>query len=396
MAVISTLDDVDVSGKRVLVRADLNVPIDENRVTDTTRLERLMITLNELSSKGARSVVISHFGRPNGNADPTLSLFPVVRALEAILGRPIAFAEDCIGPPAYAVVNALASGDIAVLENVRFHRGEESNDPQFAQALAGLADIYVNDAFSVAHRAHASTVYIANLLPAYAGREMQTELNALTNILENPERPLAAIVGGSKVSTKLQVIGNLLDKVNVLIIGGGMANTFLSAEGVRIGRSLCEEDLVAIAKSILVRAHEVGCEIVLPVDAVVASELRSDVDSAEVGVKSVLEDQMILDIGPRTAALIEEKIDSCATLVWNGPVGAFETKPFDRGTIRVAHAVANLTEKNELVSVAGGGDTVAALNAAGVGERLSYVSIAGGAFLEWLEGKSLPALEALR
>jgi len=396
MAAIKTLDDVDVSGKRVLVRADLNVPIHEKRVTDATRLERLMVTLNELSNKGARSVVVSHLGRPKGSPDPTLSLFPVARALEAILGRPVAFAADCIGAPADTVVNALASGDIAVLENVRFHRGEEVNDPQFAQALAGLADLYVNDAFSVAHRTHASTVYITRLLPAYAGREMQMDLDALENALEQPEKPLAAIVGGSKVSTKLPVISNLLDKVNVLIIGGGMANTFLSAKGVSIGRSLCEDDLLAIAKSVLVKAHEVGCEIVLPVDVVVASQLRTDIDSEVVGIMSVHEDQMILDVGPRTTALIEEKIIPCATLVWNGPVGAFETKPFDRGTIRVAHSVAKLTEKNGLISVAGGGDTVAALNAAGVSERLSYVSLAGGAFLEWLEGKSLPALVALR
>jgi len=396
MTSFATLDELQVTGKRVLVRADLNVPMQDGQVTDATRIERVAPTIAELRQKGARVIVLSHFGRPKGKPDPSMSLRPLVPALSRALGGvPVSFAEDCIGPAAAAVVDKLNDGDVALLENVRFHAGEEKNDAAFAQQLAQLGDIYVNDAFSAAHRAHASTEAIARLLPSAAGRLMQAELEALSKALEQPARPVAAIVGGAKVSTKLDLLGNLIGKVDILVIGGGMANTFLFANRVGIGKFLSRRDLADTARRIMADASAAGRRIVLPVDAVVAPALTSGAAAETVPIGRVPADMMILDIGPRSIEETIQTISSCRTLVWNGPVGAFEHPPFDQGTNALAQAVARLTKEDKLLSVAGGGDTVAALAHAGVEKDLSYVSTAGGAFLEWLEGKELPGVAAL-
>ncbi len=391
-----SLDDLSPQGKRVLVRVDFNVPVKDGRVTDATRIERAAPTLRELSEKGAKVIALSHFGRPKGKPDPAFSLKPLVEPLSRALGgKPVAFATDCIGPEAERVVSAMKPGDVALLENLRFHPEEEKNEPGFARALAALGDLYVNDAFSAAHRAHASTEGPAHLLPAAAGRLMQAELEALGAALEKPKRPVLALVGGAKVSTKLDLLNFLVSKVNVLVIGGAMANTLLFARGVEIGKSLSERDMAETARGVLKKASEAGCDVVLPVDAVVARELKANAATETVAISSVPKDAMILDVGPQTVAAIGAKLEASKTLVWNGPVGAFETPPFERGTVAIANRVAELTRAKRLLSVAGGGDTVAALAEAGVTGDLSYVSTAGGAFLEWLEGCELPGVAAL-
>jgi phosphoglycerate kinase len=390
-----TLDQADVRGKRVLVRVDLNVPVENGKVADTTRIERVAPTIREIADKGGKVILLSHFGRPKG-FDPKESLGLFAPAIADVLQRPVAFAEDCIGEKALAAVNAMKPGDILCLENTRFHKGEEKNAPEFVDALAALGDIFVNDAFSVAHRAHASVEGLGRKLPTYAGRTMQDELEALTKVLETPTRPLAAIVGGAKVSTKLDLLGNLLSKVDVLVIGGGMANTFLAALGHAVGKSLCEHDLLPTAREIMAIAKAKGREIVLPVDAVVAKTFAANAPSRVTAVERVAPDEMILDIGPRSIEHVCSVLARVKTLVWNGPFGAFELEPFDTGTVEVAEAAAELTAAGKLITVAGGGDTVAALNTAGVTERLTYVSTAGGAFLEWLEGKALPGVEVMR
>jgi phosphoglycerate kinase len=392
-----TLDDIEVKGRRVLVRVDLNVPMKDGKVTDATRIARVAPTLAELASKGAKVVVLSHFGRPDGKRVDSMSLSPLVEPLsQALAGKSIGFAEDCIGASAKAAVDALAPGDVALLENTRFHAGEEANDPDFTKALAANGDLYVNDAFSAAHRAHASTTGLAKLLPAAAGRNMQAELEALGQALETPRRPVAAIVGGAKVSSKLELLGNLVGRVDVLAIGGGMANTFLFAQGVEVGTSLCERDMANMASKIMAKAAQASCAIVLPQDAVVADKLAPNMPTRTVPIDAVPKQQMILDIGPKSAQLLADHRAKCHTRVWNGPVGAFEIAPFDAGTTAIARAVADLTKAGMLTSVAGGGDTVAALAHAGVEGALSYVSTAGGAFLEWLEGKDLPGVAALK
>jgi phosphoglycerate kinase len=389
------LDDADVKGKRVLVRVDFNVPMHDGEVADVSRIERNAPTITEIADRGGKVILLSHYGRPRGR-DPKESLKPVVAAVARIIGRPIAFAGDCIGEVAEQAVARLKGGDILCLENTRFYKGEEKNDPALAAALAKLGDIYVDDAFSVAHRAHASVEAIAHLLPAYAGRAMQEELAALEKALHTPQRPVAAIVGGAKVSTKLDLLGNLLNHVDTLIIGGGMANTFLAAQGKAIGKSLCEIDLVQTARNILAKATSLKREIVLPVDVVVAQTFAAHAPSRVVSVDEVGENDMILDVGPRTVAYVVSVLARTKTLVWNGPFGAFEIEPFDNGTVAVAEAAAELTADGRLVSIAGGGDTMAALNLAGVTGRFTYVSTAGGAFLEWLEGKMLPGVEVLK
>lgn len=396
MADFLTLDDVEVRGKRVLLRADLNVPVSDGRVTDATRIERLAPTIRELAEKGARVIVMSHFGRPEAGYDSALSLKPLVVPLAKAIGRPVAFAADCVGEEARRTVDGLRDGEVALLENLRFHREEEQNARGFATALAALGDLYVNDAFAAAHRAHASTEAIAHLLPAAAGRLMQAELEALHAALGAPKRPLAAIIGGAKVSTKLKLIDSMLSKVQVLAIGGAMANTLLVAQGRNVGRSLVEPEMVPTAQAILAEARSAFCELLLPVDAVVAPALKPGVATRTVPIEEIPPDQMILDIGPHSVAAIGRWLEDCATLVWNGPVGAFETKPFDAGTIALAREVAARTRAGKLLSIAGGGDTVAALHAAGVAGDLTYVSTAGGAFLEWLEGRELPGVTALR
>jgi phosphoglycerate kinase len=393
---IRTLDTADVAGKRVLLRADLNVPVRDGRITDLTRLERLTPTIRELSDKGAKVIVVSHFDRPKGKVVPEFSLRPISAALRDILARDVFFADNCVGPVAEEAVAALEPGQVLVLENTRFHAGEEENDPEMSRQLAALADIYVNDAFSAAHRAHASTEGVARRLPSVAGRLMQRELEALTAALEHPQRPVGAIVGGSKVSTKLELLGNLVGKVDVLVIGGAMANTFLAAEGIGVGASLQEANMHATARDILARAKAAGCEIVLPVDAVTATEFRANAVTRVVPIDAVPDGAMILDVGPATVAALTARLSGLRTLVWNGPLGAFETPPFDAATVAVAKAVAAATDAGNLRSVAGGGDTVAALNHAGVVDHISYVSTAGGAFLEWLEGKLLPGIQALQ
>ena len=395
MTQFRTLDDAEFRDKRVLLRVDLNVPMDNGRVSDTTRIERVVPTIREIADKGGKVILLAHFGRPKG-PDPKESLRPVAAATSAILGRPVGFASDCIGPEAETAVAAMKPGDVLCLENTRFHKGEEKNDPDFVTALARLGDIWVNDAFSAAHRAHASTEGLGHKLPAFAGRTMQAELEALNRALEAPERPVVAIVGGAKVSTKLDLLGNLVARVDALVIGGGMANTFLAAQGRAVGKSLAEHDLVETARDVMAKAAANGCEIVLPVDAVVAQKFEAHAPSRAVAVDSVGAEDMILDIGPRTVEHVVSVLARAKTLVWNGPFGAFELEPFDTGTIAVAEAAAELTTAGKLVSVAGGGDTVAALNAAGVADRFSYVSTAGGAFLEWMEGKALPGVEVLR
>ncbi|GAB3441571.1 phosphoglycerate kinase [Insolitispirillum peregrinum] len=396
MANFKTLDDIDVKGKRVVVRSDLNVPMKDGKVTDATRIERSAETIRELMEKGAKVVVVSHFGRPKGERVAEMSLKPVADALAVVLGKPVAFADDCVGPAAKTVVNALVDGEVAMLENLRYHKAEEKNDPDFARQLAELGDIYVNDAFSTAHRAHASTEAIAQLLPNAAGRLMQAELVALGKALEHPAKPVAAIVGGAKVSTKLDLLGNMVSKVDVLIIGGGMANTFLYAQGKDVGKSLCEKDMADTAREILAKAEAAGCTFILPTDAVIAGEFAANADNSVVSVDAVPADQMILDVGPASVEALKAKLTECKTLVWNGPLGAFEITPFDAATNAVAQAAAALTNTGALLTVAGGGDTVGALAHAGVVDQFSYVSTAGGAFLEWLEGKDLPGVAALK
>jgi phosphoglycerate kinase len=390
-----TLDDVDPRGKRVLLRVDLNVPMANGAVSDPTRIERLAPTVAEIAAKGGKVILLSHFGRPK-QRNAKDSLAPIAAVLAQHLKRDIAFADDCVGPVAEAAVAAMKNGDILCLENTRFHIGEERNDPTYVAALAALGDIWVNDAFSVSHRAHASTEGLGHMLPAYAGRTMEAELVALAKALEAPQRPVAAVVGGAKISTKLDLLGNLVAKVDVLIIGGAMANTFLAAQGVSVGKSLCEHDLAETARRILGAAKAKHCEVVLPVDAVVAKAFKAGAPSRAVAIDAVEADDMILDIGPRSVEHVISVLARVKTVVWNGPFGAFEIEPFDIGTTEVAEAAAELTAAGRLVSVAGGGDTVAALNRAGATERFTYVSTAGGAFLEWMEGKALPGVEALR
>jgi phosphoglycerate kinase len=392
---LGNIASIDVSGKRVLIRTDLNVPMSGTEVTDATRIERLLPTFRDLIARGAKVVILSHLGRPDGKPVAKYSLKPVADKLAALLGAPVLFGEDCIGPAAEALVAKLAQGRIAMLENLRYHAGEEKNDKDFAAALAKLGDLYVNDAFSVSHRAHASTEGLTHFLPSYAGPSLLAEIGALKMALDAPARPVAAIVGGSKVSSKIDVLTHLAKKMDYLFIGGGMANTFLFAQGAQVGKSLHEAGAVATVEAILAAAAEAGCKIVLPVDAVVAGELKANAETAVVGVNEVPADKMILDIGPRSVAEFAEKIANCKTLLWNGPVGAFEIPPFGEGTFALARDAARLTETSGLVTVAGGGDTVAALNAAGVTEKFSYVSTAGGAFLEWLEGRTLPGVAAL-
>lgn len=392
---IKTTQGLDVRGKRVLVRADLNVPVQDGAVTDATRLERLVPGLQDLMTRGAKVAVLSHFGRPKSGPDRENSLAAVAAVLTRLLGCPVPLSPDCIGPTAKAAVDALPAGGIVVLENTRFHKGEEKNDPAFAADLAVLGDLYVNDAFSAAHRAHASTAGLARLLPAYAGPLMMEEIGALRAALDNPKRPTAAVVGGAKVSTKIPVLMNLLPKVDHLIIGGGMANTFLQAQGVAVGKSLAEPDFHATAREIMAAAKARGTEIVLPLDAVVAAAFRSGAAATTVELDAVPGDQMILDVGPRTLERLMSVLAGAQTLLWNGPLGAFEIEPFGAGTFSLAREAARLTRAGSLVSVAGGGDTVAALNAAGATGDFSYVSTAGGAFLEWLEGRELPGIAAL-
>jgi phosphoglycerate kinase len=395
MTAFRTLDQADLNGKRVLVRVDLNVPMENGRVTDATRIERVLPTLREISEKGGKLILLAHFGRPKGR-DPKESLRPVAEVLSQHLGRPVAFAEDCIGDVAAQAVSALKNGDVLLLENTRFHPGEEKNDPAFVQDLAKLGDLYVNDAFSAAHRAHASTEGLARALPSYAGRAMQAELDALTKGLEAPTRPVIAIVGGAKVSTKIDLLENLVSRVDALVIGGGMANTFLHAMGLEVGKSLAEKDLAETALRIVAKARETGCAIILPVDGVCATEFKAGAEHHAYGIDAIPENRMILDVGSQSIERINAAINDAATLVWNGPLGAFEIAPFDQGTVATARHAAERTKAGRLVSVAGGGDTVAALNHAGVADSFTYVSTAGGAFLEWLEGKSLPGVDALR
>jgi phosphoglycerate kinase len=396
MARFQTLGDIDVRGKRVLLRADLNVPVKNGVVTDTTRIERLAPTIETLIEMGAKVIVMSHFGRPQGRPDPACSLRPLVAPLSNAIGvQEVAFAADCIGGEAKRVVAALRPGQVALLENLRFHKGEEENSPVFARALAELGDVYVDDAFSAAHRAHASIAALAHLLPAAAGKLMEAELGALAAALETPVRPVLALIGGAKVSTKLDLLRFIIGKVDFLAIGGAMANTLLSAEGTEVGRSLCERDMADSARRLLDLAREHNCRVILPEDAVVASNLAPGNASRTVPIDAVPGDMMILDIGPRTVTRVATALEEARTLVWNGPLGAFETAPFDRGTAAVAKKVAELTRAGKLLSVAGGGDTVAALAAASLTDQLSYVSTAGGAFLEWLEGRELPGVAAL-
>ncbi|MEW6255196.1 MAG: phosphoglycerate kinase [Pseudomonadota bacterium] len=395
MAAFRTLDEADLTGKRVLIRVDLNVPMEDGRVTDDTRIQAILPTLRDVTQRGGKAILLAHFGRPKGR-DASQSLAPLAPAVTERLGTPVAFADDCVGAPAEAAVAALDEGGVLLLENTRFHAGEEKNAPDFVSALAKLGDLYVNDSFSTAHRAHASTEGLAHELPAFAGRSMQSELDALGKALEAPERPVLAVVGGAKVSTKLELLGNLTAKVDLLVIGGGMANTFLAAQGVKVGKSLCEHDLAPTALKIIETARATGCEIVLPVDVVVAKEFKANAPHRVVPVDQVADDEMILDAGPATVALVKDKLARVKTVVWNGPFGAFELAPFDAATVAVAQAVAQETKAGRLLSVAGGGDTVAALNHAQAAESFSYVSTAGGAFLEWLEGKALPGVEALK
>lgn len=396
MTGFKTLDDMgDITGKRVLVRVDLNVPVKDGRVSDATRINRVIPTIEELSHKGARVILLSHFGRPRGKPVETMSLRPIAAALEAAMDQRVGFAGDCIGTKAQAVIDEMSDGDVILLENTRFHAGEEKNEADFAAALAENGDFYVNDAFSAAHRAHASTEGLAHRLPCFAGRAMQAELEALEKGLGRPERPVIAIVGGAKISTKLDLLKNLVHKVDYLVIGGAMANTFLAARGVDVGKSLCEHDLAETARAILEEAGSTGCEIVLPDDVVVAKALEAGADNEVVAASNVPHDQMILDIGPQSSDTVRDRITRSKTLVWNGPLGAFEVEPFDKATVAAARYAAERTREKLLISVAGGGDTVAALNHARVTEDFSYVSTAGGAFLEWMEGKTLPGIAAL-
>ena len=396
MPAFKTLDDLtDIAGKRVLVRVDLNVPVADGKVSDATRIERVAPTIKELSDKGARVILLAHFGRPKGEpvADQSLSL--IAPAVEEVLDQKVAFASDCIGAPAADAITKMENGDILLLENTRFHKGEEKNTPEFVAELARNGDIFVNDAFSAAHRAHASTEGLAHHMPAYAGRTMQAELVALEKGLGKPARPVVAIVGGAKVSTKIDLLSNLVKKVDALVIGGGMANTFLAAQGINVGKSLCEHDLAETAKQIMIDAEAAGCAIVLPVDGVVAREFKAGAANETVAITAIPADAMVLDVGPKSVEAINGWISKAETLVWNGPLGAFEIAPFDTATVAAARHAAERTRAGKLVSVAGGGDTVSALNHAGVADDFSYVSTAGGAFLEWMEGKELPGVAVL-
>ena len=398
MTAFKTLDDLgDVTGKVALVRVDLNLPMQDGLITDVTRVRASAPTILELADKGAKVLLLAHFGRPGGERHSTMSTSLVVGAVEGVLGKEVMFVPEVQGPVVEQSVGILRAGDIAILENTRFWPGEEANDADFAKGIAANADFYVNDAFSAAHRAHATTEGLARVLPAYAGRAMEDELTALSKALDAPEKPVAALVGGAKVSSKLDVLRNLVSKVDHLIIGGGMANTFLAAKGVAVGKSLCEHDLTGTANEILGAADEAGCTVHLPYEVVVAKEFAANPASLRTcNVHEVGEDEMILDIGPSAVEALGDVLKTCRTLVWNGPLGAFETTPFDEATVSLARTAAALTQEGQLVSVAGGGDTVAALNHAGVAEDFSYISTAGGAFLEWMEGKELPGVAALR
>ena len=391
-----SLDDMELGGKRVLVRVDINVPVEKGQVTDDTRIRRIVPTIRDILAAGGKPILLAHFGRPKGQHVPEMSLRPLVPALETAFGVPVAFCADCRGPAAEAAVGALAQGEVLLLENTRFHAGETTNDAGFAAEIAALGDVYCNDAFSAAHRAHASTEAIAHLLPACAGRLMQGELSALESALGAPDRPLMAVVGGAKVSSKLELLGNLVAKVDTLVIGGGMANTFLAAQGIDVGKSLCEHDMADTARAILVKADSAGCAILLPTDIVVAREFKAGAASEVLPADACPDDAMILDAGPDTVARIGVALEAARTLIWNGPLGAFEIPPFDMATNAAARKAADLTRAGTLISVAGGGDTVAALNQAGAAEAFSYISTAGGAFLEWMEGKTLPGVAALQ
>ena len=391
----NTLDDLDLAGKRVLVRVDINVPVENGKVTDDTRMRRIAPTVSDILKAGGKPVLLAHFGRPKGKVVPEMSLLPLVPALEAALGVSVSFCADCRGPAAQAAVEALEDGAALLLENTRFHAGEEKNDAALAAEIAALGDVYCNDAFSAAHRAHASTEGVARLLPACAGRLMQAELSALEAALGAPDRPVVAVVGGAKVSTKLELLGNLVEKVDHLVIGGGMANTFLAAQGIDVGKSLCEHDMAPTAREILAKAQTAGCEIVLPVDVVVAREFAANAANDTVAADACPADAMILDAGPATVAKVAIVLEGAKTLIWNGPMGAFEIPPFDAATNAAARAAADRTRAGQLTSVAGGGDTVAALNQAGAAGDFTYISTAGGAFLEWMEGKTLPGVAAL-
>ncbi|MEC9431401.1 MAG: phosphoglycerate kinase [Pseudomonadota bacterium] len=390
-----TLDDLDLTGKRALVRVDVNVPVRDGKVTDATRIDAILPTLRDILAKGGKPILLAHFGRPKGQVVPEMSLEVVRPALEAAIGAPVAFASDCVGPAAAEAIAAMPEGGVLLLENTRFHAGEEKNDPAFADALAALGDVYVNDAFSAAHRAHASTEGLARRLPSAAGRLMESELSALEKALARPERPVTAVVGGAKVSTKLDLLSNLMEKVDAIVIGGGMANTFLAAQGIGVGKSLCEHDLLDTAREIMAKAEASGCKLLLPSDVVVAREFAANAANETVAAAACPEDAMILDAGPEAVAAVAAQFEASKTLVWNGPLGAFEIAPFNAATDAAALKAAELTEAGALLSVAGGGDTVAALNASGAAAKFSYVSTAGGAFLEWLEGKTLPGVAAL-
>ncbi|EBA09728.1 phosphoglycerate kinase [Sagittula stellata] len=390
-----TLDDMDLDGKRVLTRVDINVPVEDGKVTDTTRIDRICATIQDILARGGKPVLLAHFGRPKGERRDDMSLQMLIPAMEQVLGVEVVFAADCVGPVAQAVIDTLGENQVALLENTRFHKGEEKNDPELAAQMAELGDVYCNDAFSAAHRAHASTEGVAHLLPSCAGRLMQGELQALESALSTPERPVLAVVGGAKVSTKLDLLSNLVEKVDMLVIGGGMANTFLAAQGIDVGKSLCEHDMTGTAKAIAEKAVETGCELLLPRDVVVAREFKEGAESEVVKTEECPADAMILDAGPDSVAHIKQAIDRANTLIWNGPLGAFEIAPFDAATNAAARHAAARSEVGQLVSVAGGGDTVAALNKAGVASDFSYISTAGGAFLEWMEGKTLPGVAAL-
>jgi phosphoglycerate kinase len=396
MSAFKTIDDLDVAGKRVLVRADLNMPMKDGRITDASRMEKTLPTLNDLLDRGAGIIVMSHLGRPGGQVVAELSLAPVAQTLTETLGRDVSFAADCIGPEAEKAVETVSEGGVAMLENLRFHSEEEANDVVFAGKLAELGHLYVNDAFSCAHRAHASIEAIAHLLPSAAGRLMAAELDAFGQVLESPQHPIAAVVGGAKISTKMAVLGHLVERVDLMIIGGAMANTFLNVQGFDVGRSLCEPDMAETAKTIIAKGIEAGCEVALPLDAVVAKEFAEGVESETVLLDAIPADSMILDLGPATVADLLGRLQDYKTLIWNGPLGAFEIKPFDFATNALARKVAELTADGGLLSIAGGGDTVAALVNAEVSDQFSYVSMAGGAFLEWLEGKELPGVAALK
>jgi phosphoglycerate kinase len=392
---IKTLDGLDVKGKRVLVRADLNVPVENGQVADATRINRVLPTINALRENGAKVIVLSHLGRPKGERSPETSLRPVAEKLQELLGAPVRFFDDCVGPEVRSGLESLQDGDVAMLENLRYHKGETANDMEFAKELAALGDIYVDDAFSSAHRAHASVEAIAHLMPSYAGLLMMAEIDAVGRAIEDPKRPVMAIVGGAKVSTKIDVLSNLATCMDVIVVGGGMANTFLHAQGVNVGNSLCEPDFVDTVKEVAAKAKESGCEIMLPIDEVVAKEFAPGTEWKICDVNAIPSDMMVLDQGPKSIERLKERLREMKTLLWNGPLGAFEIEPFGKGTLALAHEAGKLSREGKLISVAGGGDTIRALNMAGVAQDFTYVSTAGGAFLEWLAGRQLPAVAAL-